>query len=52
MRRAAVFRWWKLFRDGETNVKDEPRSGRPSTAPVSLPLKLAANDLQYVVGAL
>jgi histone-lysine N-methyltransferase SETMAR len=32
MRRAAVFKWWKRFRDGEMNVKDEPRSGRPSTA--------------------
>jgi hypothetical protein len=36
MRRAAVFEWWKRFRDGETNVKDEPRSGRPSTVPVTL----------------
>jgi hypothetical protein len=27
MRRAAVFTYWKRFRDGETNVKDEPRSG-------------------------
>jgi hypothetical protein len=25
MRRAAVFKWWKRFRDGETKVKDEPR---------------------------
>jgi hypothetical protein len=24
MGRAAVFKWWKHFRDGETNVKDEP----------------------------
>jgi hypothetical protein len=36
MRRAAVFKWWKRFRDRETNVKDEPRSGRLSTAPVPL----------------
>jgi hypothetical protein len=36
MRRVAVLKWWKRFRDGETNVKDEPRSGRPSTAPVPL----------------
>jgi hypothetical protein len=36
VRRAAVFKWWKRFRDGETNVKDEPRNGRPSTAPVPL----------------
>jgi transposase len=36
MRRAAVFKWWKRFRDGETDLKDEPRSGRPSTVPVPL----------------
>jgi hypothetical protein len=36
MRRAAVFKWWKRFRDGETNVKDETLSGRPSTEPVPL----------------
>jgi hypothetical protein len=36
MRRAAVFKWWKRFRDGETTVKNESRSGRPSTAPVPL----------------
>jgi hypothetical protein len=23
MTRAAVFKWWKRFRDGEMNVKDE-----------------------------
>jgi hypothetical protein len=34
--RAAVFNWWTRFRDGETNVKVEPDSGRPSTAPVPL----------------
>jgi hypothetical protein len=27
MRRAAVFEWWKRFRDGEMNVKDEPFHG-------------------------
>jgi hypothetical protein len=37
MRRAAIFKWWKRFRNGETKVKDEPRSGRPSTMPVPLP---------------
>jgi hypothetical protein len=37
MRRAAVFKWWKRFRVGEMNVKHEPRSGRPSTAPAPLP---------------
>jgi hypothetical protein len=25
MRRAAVFKWWKRFRDGETNVKCQSR---------------------------
>jgi hypothetical protein len=25
MRQAAVFKWWKLFRDGETNVKGQNR---------------------------
>jgi hypothetical protein len=25
MRRAAVFKWWKDFRDGETNVKGQNR---------------------------
>jgi hypothetical protein len=29
MRRAAVFKWWKRFRDGETNVKDESRRSKP-----------------------
>ncbi|GBN67966.1 Putative uncharacterized protein FLJ37770 [Araneus ventricosus] len=27
-----VFEWFKLFRDGEEDVKDEPRSGRPPTS--------------------
>jgi hypothetical protein len=35
MRRAAIFKWWKRFRNGETNVKYELRSDRPNTAPVS-----------------
>jgi hypothetical protein len=28
MRQAVVFKWWKQFRDGETNVKDEPSVGK------------------------
>jgi hypothetical protein len=36
MRRAAIFKWLKRFRDGETNVKDELRNCGPSTAPVPL----------------
>jgi len=30
--RAAVFQWWRHFKDGNTQVIDEARSGRPSTA--------------------
>jgi len=36
MRQAVVFKWWKRFRYGETIVKDEPCSGRPSTMPIPL----------------
>jgi hypothetical protein len=25
MRRSVVFKWWKLFRDGETSVKSQNR---------------------------
>jgi hypothetical protein len=31
MRRAADFKWWKRFRDGETKVKNEPCSGLRQT---------------------
>jgi hypothetical protein len=49
MRRAAVFKWWKLFRDGETNVKDGTRSDQKVKTPCStILLKLAANRLQHV----
>ncbi|GBO26936.1 Putative uncharacterized protein FLJ37770 [Araneus ventricosus] len=27
-----VFEWFKRFRDGKEDVKDEPRSGRPPTS--------------------
>jgi hypothetical protein len=36
MRRTAVFKWWKRFRDRETNVKDEYRNIRCNTPPVPL----------------
>ena len=29
---SSVRRWVKHFKDGDTNIKDEPRSGRPRTA--------------------
>jgi hypothetical protein len=49
MRRAAVSKWWKAFRDGETNVKDEPRSDQEvKTACSTIFLKFAAYGLQHV----
>ena len=32
MSRAIVYRWYAHFRDGREDVKDDARSGRPSTA--------------------
>ena len=32
MSRAIVYRWYARFRDGREDVKDDARSGRPSTA--------------------
>jgi len=32
MSRAIVYRWYARFRDGREEVKDDARSGRPSTA--------------------
>jgi hypothetical protein len=45
MRRAAVFMWWKPFRGGETNVKNDQDV---KTACSTILLKLAANGLQHV----
>jgi hypothetical protein len=41
MRRAAVSKWWKRFRDGETKVKGQNRLFHH-------PPELAANGLQHV----
>ncbi|GBM62177.1 Putative uncharacterized protein FLJ37770 [Araneus ventricosus] len=30
-----VFEWFKRFRDGKEDVRDEPRSGRPPTSTTS-----------------
>src|ERR1700761_8057826 len=30
--KSSVLRWMKKFKEGETNIEDKPRSGRPSTA--------------------
>jgi len=32
MSRAIVYRWYARFRDGREDMKDDARSGRPSTA--------------------
>jgi hypothetical protein len=45
MRRTAVFKWWKRFRDGETNVEVEPHSGGVCS---TIFTKLATNGLQHV----
>ncbi|GBN03470.1 Putative uncharacterized protein FLJ37770 [Araneus ventricosus] len=29
-----VFEWFKRFRDGKEDIKDEPRSGRPPTSTI------------------
>jgi hypothetical protein len=48
MRRAAVLKWWKRFRDGETNVKNEPCSQAKHSACSTIFLTLAANGLQHL----
>ena len=30
--RSQVFKWYKAFSEGHKSIKDEPRSGRPSTS--------------------
>ena len=32
MSRACVFEWHQRFREGEEDVEDKPRSGRPSSS--------------------
>ncbi|GFX92122.1 protein GVQW3 [Trichonephila clavipes] len=32
MRRARVFEWFRLFKEGRQSVNNDPRSGRPSTS--------------------
>jgi len=44
--RAAVFRWWRHFKDGNTRVIDKARSGRPSTAVTDVSIAKAAELLK------
>jgi hypothetical protein len=47
--RTVVFKWWKHFRNGETNMKNESRSDQEvETACSTILLKLAANGQQHV----
>jgi hypothetical protein len=32
MGRTQTYEWWKRFKEGQTSVDDDPRSGRPSTS--------------------
>jgi predicted sugar kinase len=49
MRQAVVFKWWKCFRDTETNVKDETQSDQEvKTTCSTILLKLTANVLQHI----
>jgi len=32
MGRTQMLEWWKRFKEGQTSVDDDPRSGRPSTS--------------------
>jgi hypothetical protein len=50
MRQAAVCKWWKHFRDGEMNVKDEPRNDQEvKTTCSTILLELSADGLQHIV---
>ena len=54
--RAAVFQWWRHFKDGNTRVIDKARSGRSSTAVTNVNIakavKLLENDRRLMLRAL
>ena len=43
---AAVFQWWRHFKDGNTRVIDKAHSGRPSTAVTRVNIAKAAELLE------
>ena len=44
--RAAVFQWWRLFKDSNTRVIDKAFSGRPSTAVTDVNIAKATELLE------
>jgi len=47
---AAVFLWWRHFKNGNTGVIDKARSGRPSTAVTVVSIAKAAVLLEMTEG--
>ena len=43
---AAVFQWWRRFKDSNTRVIDKARSGRPSTAVTDVSIAKVAELLE------
>jgi len=44
--RAAVFQWWRHFKDGNMRVNDKARSGGPSTAVTDVNIAKAVELLE------
>jgi hypothetical protein len=48
--RAAVFQWWRQFKDRNTRVIDKARSGRPSTVVTDVSIAKAASCWKMTYG--